>query len=116
MLTCLWKTLNFYKHLNSYRRFHSFAASLDFSEVPTNHPLCGDLSATILGADEAHVSSAPGSQTAAAREGVCSSAAGLEAQRYIDYDFSPYISYGDGYRAASQITDSYTLTVTNTVN
>lgn len=44
---------------------------------------------------------------------VLDDAAGLEAQRYIDYDFSPYISYGDGYRAASQITDSYTLTNTS---
>ena len=39
--------------------------------------------------------------------------AGLVAQRHIDYDFSPYISYGDSYTAASQITDRYTLTNTS---
>ena len=38
--------------------------------------------------------------------------AGLEAQRHINYDFSPYISYGDSYHAVATVTDSYTLTNT----
>lgn len=35
--------------------------------------------------------------------------AGIEVQRDIHYDFSPYIACGDSYHTASQITDTYTL-------